>query len=116
MQPAPQPMTWRSLVETTPNSLVVTGSEGPPTKTNLALLLSILGVIAFVLAGPFGFLCSIPALVLAKRALSLREHAPHMAGVGKAKLAKALAWFGIVLQIWISIELLFQLFLFLVYD
>ena len=106
MQPAPQPMTWRSLVETPPNSLSVTVPVPPRTRTNLALVLSILAVPAALFLFPLGLGLCIPALIVARRTLALRGQFPNHPVVGKAKAARVLAWIAIVLNIWLIIGFL----------
>ena len=106
MQPAPQPMTWRSLVETPPNSLHVTVPVPPRTRTNLALVLSILAVPAALFLFPLGLGLCIPALIITRRTLALRVQFPNHPDVGKAKAARVLAWIAIVLNIWLIIGFL----------
>lgn len=99
VQPAPQATSWHSLMETPPNSLHVTVPVPPRTRTNLALVLSILAVPA----APFllGLGLCIPALIIARRTLALRDQFPNHPDVGKAKVARVLAWIAIAVNVWL---------------
>lgn len=98
MQPTPHRMTEGSLVVTVP--------VPPRTKTNLALVLSILAVPAALFLFPLGLGLCIPALIIAKDTLALRGQFPNHPDVGKAKVARVLAWIAIVLNIWLAIGFL----------
>ena len=84
-----------------PETVYVQGAPmGQFTQTNamLALILSIVGLLATFIVG-FGVLLAIPSLILANGALTITNGQPGHPDHGSAKAAQAISWINIALTI-----------------
>ena len=84
-----------------PETVYVQGAPmGQFTQTNamLALILSIVGLLATFIVG-FGVLLAIPSLILANGALTITNGQPGHPDHGSAKAAQVISWINIALTI-----------------